>query len=169
MALGQTVYCCPNPREMVAYSMEVSPTIWGGVPRIWEKLKSALEAGFAAEQDEQKRAAVEQAMEVGLRRARAKQQGAVPAELDEEWRKADELVFSRIRQALGLDEVELFAVGAAPTPPEVIEFFDAIGIEIAELWGLSETTCLRDDQPSGRDPHRHGRQAARRRRGEAGG
>ncbi len=149
MALGQTVYSCPNPREMVAYSMQVVPTIWGGVPRIWEKLKAALEAGFEGEQDEQKRAAVEQAMEVGLRRARAKQEGAVPAELDEAWRKADQLVFSRIRQALGLDEVELFAVGAAPTPPEVIEFFDAMGIEISELWGLSETTSCATINPPG--------------------
>ena len=34
--------------------MEVKPTLWGGVPRIWEKLKQALEAGFAGEQDEEK-------------------------------------------------------------------------------------------------------------------
>jgi long-subunit acyl-CoA synthetase (AMP-forming) len=149
MVLGQTVHCCPNPREMVAYSMEVRPTIWGGVPRIWEKLKSALEAGFAAEQDDERRRATAWALDVGLRRARAKQEGAVPEELQAEWRKADELVYSKLRQALGLDEVELFAVGAAPTPPEVIEFFDGIGIEIAELWGLSETTACATINPPG--------------------
>jgi long-subunit acyl-CoA synthetase (AMP-forming) len=149
MVLGHTIHCCPNPREMVAYSVEVRPTVWGGVPRIWEKLKSALEAGFAAEKDEQKRAAVEWALAVGLRRARAKQEGDVPAELEQEWRRADELVLSRIRIALGLDEVELFGVGAAPTPPEVIEFFDAIGIEIAELWGLSETSACATINPPG--------------------
>jgi long-subunit acyl-CoA synthetase (AMP-forming) len=149
MVLGQTIHCCPNPREMVAYSMHVRPTIWGGVPRIWEKLKSALEAGFAGEQDEEKRRATQWALDVGLRRARAKQQGDVPDGLDAEWRKADELVYSRIRQALGLDEVELFAVGAAPTPPDVIEFFDAIGIEIAELWGLSETSACATINPPG--------------------
>jgi long-chain acyl-CoA synthetase len=149
MVLGHTIHCCPNPREMVAYSVEVRPTVWGGVPRIWEKLKSALEAGFAAEQDEQKRGAVQWALEIGLRRARAKQAGEVPAALEEEWRGADELVLSKIRIALGLDEVELFGVGAAPTPPEVIEFFDALGIEIAELWGLSETTACATINPPG--------------------
>ncbi len=149
MFYGQTIHCCPNPREMVAYSIGVRPTVWGGVPRIWEKLKSALEAGFAAEQDEQRRKATQWALEVGLRRARAKQAGAVPPELDEEWRKADELVGSKLRAALGLDEVEWFAVGAAPTPPEVVEFFDAFGIEIAELWGLSETSALVTINPPG--------------------
>jgi long-chain acyl-CoA synthetase len=149
MVFGHTIHCCPNPREMVAYSVSVKPTIWGGVPRIWEKLKIALEAGFGAEQDAEKRRAVEWALDVGVRRSRAKQQGPVPDELEQEWRKADELVCRRIRAALGLDEVELFAVGAAPTPPEVIEFFDAIGIEIAELWGLSETTACATINPPG--------------------
>lgn len=149
MVLGNTVHCCPNPREMVAYSIEVRPTIWGGVPRIWEKLKAALEAGFAAETDESKRQAAEWALDVGLERARAKQQGPVPAGLETEWRKADELVFAGIRASLGLDQVELFAVGAAPTPPEVVLFFDAIGIEIAELWGLSETTACTTINPPG--------------------
>jgi long-subunit acyl-CoA synthetase (AMP-forming) len=149
MVLGHTVHCCPNPREMVAYTPEVRPTIWGGVPRIWEKLKAALEAGFAAEQDERKREAMQWALDVGVRRARAKQQGSIPDDLEAEWRKADELVYSKVRAALGVDEVELFAVGAAPTPPEVIEFFDALGIEIAELWGLSETTACATINPPG--------------------
>ena len=40
---------------------------------------------------------------------------------------------------LGLDQLEACNVGAAPTPPEVLEFFHAIGVPIAELWGMSET------------------------------
>jgi long-chain acyl-CoA synthetase len=115
--------------------------VWGGVPRIWEKLKAALEANF---QDEQR-----QAMDVALRRARARQEGEVPEELEAEWRTADEEVFSKIRAMLGLDETEWFAVGAAPTPPEVVLFFDAIGIEIAELWGLSETCAVATINPPG--------------------
>jgi len=49
-------------------------------------------------------------------------------------------VFSKLRSHLGLDELEACNVGAAPTPPEVIEFFHALGIPLAELWGMSETT-----------------------------
>jgi long-chain acyl-CoA synthetase len=150
MIFGTTVHCCPNPREMVAYSIEVRPTVWGGVPRIWEKLKAALEAGMAAEQDTEKKATVEQAMEVGRRRAAAYMDGGVPSELQAEWERADEQVFSRIRAMLGLDEVESFVVGAAPTPPEVLEFFLALGIEICETWGMSETSAIATLNPPGR-------------------
>jgi long-chain acyl-CoA synthetase len=150
MIFGTTVHCCPNPREMVVYSIEVKPTVWGGVPRIWEKLKAALEAGMAAEQDPEKRKAVEQAMEVGHRRVAAYMEGEVPAELQAEWERADEQVLSKIRGMLGLDEVESFVVGAAPTPPEVLEFFLAMGIEICETWGMSETSAIATLNPPGR-------------------
>jgi long-chain acyl-CoA synthetase len=141
MLLGFTATCCPNPREVVAYLPEVRPSWFFAVPRIFEKLKAALEAGMAAEQDETKRAAAAWALEVGLRKVRAEQAGEeVPAELAEEYARADELVLSKIRERLGLDEIESINVGAAPTPREVIEFFHAIGIPLAELWGMSETT-----------------------------
>jgi long-chain acyl-CoA synthetase len=141
MLLGFTTTCCPNPREVVAYLPEVRPTWFFAVPRIYEKLKAALEAAFAAEQDEAKRQATQWALYVGLRKVRAEQAGEeVPAELREEYAKADELVLSKIRARLGLDAIESINVGAAPTPREVIEFFHAIGIPLAELWGMSETT-----------------------------
>src|SRR5947209_9568041 len=59
-------------------------------------------------------------------------------------------MFSKLREMLGLDQYSAVNVGAAPTPPEVLEFFHAIGIELAELWGMSETcgfgTCNRPGQ-----------------------
>ncbi len=150
MIYGNCVYCCPDPRQMVAYSIEVRPTVWGGVPRIWEKLKAAIEVGIAAEADEAKREATEAAIEVGLRRARALIDGGVPAELQAEWERADEQVLAGIRRLLGLDQVESFVVGAAPTPPEVLEFFLALGIEICETWGMSETTAITTLNPPGK-------------------
>jgi long-chain acyl-CoA synthetase len=149
MFYGNCVYCCPDPRQMVAYSIEVKPTVWGGVPRIWEKLKAAIEVGIAAEADEAKRETTEAAIELGLRRARAYMDGGVPGELQAEWEAADEQVLSGIRALLGLDQVESFVVGAAPTPPEVLEFFLAIGIEIRETWGMSETTAITTLNPPG--------------------
>lgn len=149
MVYGMTIYCCPNPREMVVYSIEVKPTAWGGVPRIWEKLKGLLEGTMAAEQDAEKRKAAEWAMEIGRRRVAAYMDGEIPADLQAEWDRADELVFSKIRAMLGLDEVESFVVGAAPTPPEVLEFFLAMGIEICETWGMSETSAVTTLNPPG--------------------
>src|SRR6478735_8461624 len=55
MVFGTCVHCCPDPRQMVAYSIEVRPTAWGGVPRIWEKLKAALEFFLADAEDTEKR------------------------------------------------------------------------------------------------------------------
>jgi long-subunit acyl-CoA synthetase (AMP-forming) len=149
MIYGSCVYCCPDPRQMVAYSIEVKPTVWGGVPRIWEKLKAAIEVGITAQPDEAKREATVAAIELGRRRARAQMDGAVPAELEAEWQRADEQVLSGIRAMLGLDQVESFVVGAAPTPPEVLEFFLALGIEIRETWGMSETTAITTLNPPG--------------------
>jgi long-subunit acyl-CoA synthetase (AMP-forming) len=77
-------------------------------------------------------------------------EGEIPAGLQAEWDEADALVFAKIRAMLGLDQVEFFAVSAAPTPPEVIEFFLAIGIEICELWGMSELTATATLNPPGR-------------------
>src|SRR5215208_939267 len=132
MFVGFSTTCCPDPRQVAAYLPEVHPTWFFAVPRIWEKLKAAIEAGIEAEQDADRKQATEWALGVGLRRARGEDVG-------EEYEKADALVLSKIRERLGLDQVESVNVGAAPTPPEVIEFFHAIGIPLAELWGMSET------------------------------
>ena len=150
MIFGHTLHCCPDPKQMVVYSIEVRPTAWGGVPRIWEKLKAALETAMAAEQDEEKRRATEWAFEIGRRKVAAYREGEVPEELRAEWDEADEKVFSKVRSLLGLDETEWFVVGAAPTPPEVLEFFLAMGIEICETWGMSETSAMATINPPGR-------------------
>ena len=151
MVLGFSTTCCQDPRQVVAYLPEVRPTWFFAVPRIWEKLKAAIEAGVAAEQDEERKKATLWALDVGLRKVRADQAGEeLSEELRAEHAKADELVLSKIRGRLGLAEVESVNVGAAPTPREVIEFFHAIGVPLAELWGMSETcgygTCNPPDR-----------------------
>ncbi|MFL6022451.1 MAG: AMP-binding protein [Marmoricola sp.] len=79
MAVGQTVTFVPDPRAVVAALPEVRPTIWGAVPRIWEKLKAGLEANGitdpAALPDEAK-AGVRQLL--GLDEVRWSVSGAAP-------------------------------------------------------------------------------------------
>jgi long-subunit acyl-CoA synthetase (AMP-forming) len=141
IVLGHTVTCCPNPREVVGYLPEVRPTWFFAVPRIWEKLKAGIEATVASEPDAERKQALEWALDVGHRKIRAEQSGGeVPPDLEEEHRKADELVLSKLREKLGLNRLEAVYVGAAPTPLPVLEFFHAIGVPVAELWGLSEST-----------------------------
>ncbi|MFL5885068.1 MAG: AMP-dependent synthetase/ligase [Thermoleophilaceae bacterium] len=141
MIFGWSVTCCPNPREVVGYLPDVRPTWFFAVPRIFEKLKAAIEAGIEHEQDEERKKATKGALELGLRKVRAEQEGEeLPAEVEEQWKKADEQVLSTIRGMLGFDQLEQMNVGAAPTPPEVVEFFCALGLPLCELWGMSETT-----------------------------
>ncbi len=142
-----TITCCPNPREILSYLPQVRPTWFFAVPRIWEKLKAGLETMQAAQPEEQ-RQAVEQAMTAAVQRVRLRQQRQpVPEELEAAVARADEQMFSKLREMLGLDQALAVNVGAAPTPIEVLEFFHAMGIELAELWGMSETcgfgTCNR--------------------------
>ncbi len=140
LMLGFTTTDCPDPRQVVGYLPEVRPTWFFAVPRIWEKLKAAIEAGMEHEPDEAKKAALKGALQMGLEKVRLDQAGEeVPKELAEKYAQANAQVFSVIRERLGFDQAEAVNVGAAPTPPEVIEFFHAIGIPLAELWGMSET------------------------------
>jgi long-subunit acyl-CoA synthetase (AMP-forming) len=140
MLCGFTITCCPDARKVMEYLPEVKPTWFFAVPRIWEKLKAGLEQMLAGVPEEQRKP-MTHALEASLERVRLEQRGEqVPDEVAEGVAKADEEVFSNLRQHLGLDELEACNVGAAPTPPEVIEFFHALGIPLAELWGMSETT-----------------------------
>jgi len=136
---AMTITCCDNPREVVSYLPLVKPTWFFAVPRIWEKLKSGLETMLAAQPDEQREPA-EAALDAAIKKVELEQAGEpVPEELAAAVAKADAEMFSGLRVMLGLDEIAAVNVGAAPTPREVLVFFHAIGIELAELWGMSET------------------------------
>ena len=137
-----TVTSAPNPREVLSYLPQVRPNWFFAVPRIWEKLKAGLEAMQAAQPEEQRRP-LQEALAAAIERVRLRQRGEpVPPELEAKVAEADEEMFSKLRAMLGLDQVVAVNVGAAPTPVEVLEFFHALGIELAELWGMSETCGL---------------------------
>ncbi len=139
IVFGLQITCCDDPRQVLSYLPEVRPSWFFAVPRIWEKLKAGLETMIAAQPDEQQQR-TEAALQAALRKVRLEQAGEpVPEELAEEIARADAEIFSGLRAMLGLDQVEAINVGAAPTPIEVLEFFHAIGLPLAELWGMSET------------------------------
>ena len=136
---GFEVTSCPNAKEVLSYIQAVRPSWFFAVPRIWEKLAAGLQAMVAGQPEEQ-RAVTQAALDTSLERVRLQQAGEeVPADLEERWEKADAEIFSGLRAMLGFDQIEAVNVGAAPTPREVIEFMHAIGIPVAELWGMSET------------------------------
>ena len=139
IVFGLQITCCDDPRQVLSYLPEVRPSWFFAVPRIWEKLKAGLESMIAGQPQEQQRA-TRAALEASLRKVRLEQRGEqVPAELAAQVAQADAEIFAGLRAMLGLDQVEAINVGAAPTPVEVLEFFHAIGLPLAELWGMSET------------------------------
>ena len=158
----------PRPRVIIGYLPDVRPTTWGSVPRIWEKLKAALEAGIDAgpTRSSARRRDGRSASACGRcgpsRRGRGSHRRCARSEPAPKGRP------STIRERLGLSEAEQYVVGAAPTPPEVLKFFHALGMPICELWGMSET-CRRG-HPQSRRPHqaRHVGPAAARRRAAPG-
>ncbi len=139
IVFGLQITCCDDPRQVLSYLPEVRPSWFFAVPRIWEKLKAGMEAMIAG-QPEERRQELQDAIDAGVRKVRLEQAGEpVPDELAEQVAKADAEIFAGLREMLGLDQVEAINVGAAPTPVEVLEFFHAIGLPLAELWGMSET------------------------------
>jgi long-chain acyl-CoA synthetase len=139
---GGSITTVPNPRDVLSHLPQVRPNWFFAVPRIWEKLKAGLEA-MQAGQPEEQRKPIQDAIAASIERVRLRQRGEpVPEELEARVAAADEAVFSKLREMLGLDQAVTVNVGAAPTPQDVLEFFHAVGIELAELWGMSETCGL---------------------------
>jgi long-subunit acyl-CoA synthetase (AMP-forming) len=145
IVFAMTITCCPNPREVVGYLPAVRPTWFFAVPRIWEKLRSAM-MGFAFAEGTEERGWLEAA----VAKVEAEQAGeAVPDDVASR-AAAGEAKFAEVRGMLGLDEAVSVNVGAAPTPRDVLVFFHAIGIPLAELWGMSETCGAGTVNPPGK-------------------
>jgi long-chain acyl-CoA synthetase len=132
MLFGLAVTCCPDPRQVGRLLPEVRPTQFAGVPRIWQKLKAAVEPAVPA-----------WAIDAGRRAVALEQRGEpIPDDLRGERERADRLVFAAIRERIGLDRCEVAVCAAAPVPPEVLEFFHAVGLPVLEVYGLSETSAV---------------------------
>ena len=102
---------------------------------MWEKLKAGIEAKLAGDEGAQKLlAAGKQARRARAGRAAGPGRAAAACS-----RSARRSCSRRCAAAIGLDEAKLVNVGAAPTPREVLVFFHAIGVPLAEIWGMSET------------------------------
>jgi long-chain acyl-CoA synthetase len=137
---GYQTFFCPEPLKLFEYAAEVHPTVMIGSPRVWEKLQAGLLAAIAADPSDERRTAIQQAIEVGRRVAPYKTRGEEPPpELAAAAERASPVWYA-IRAKVGLDECKGGVTGAAPISPEVIEFFRAIDIPLVEGWGMSECT-----------------------------
>jgi long-subunit acyl-CoA synthetase (AMP-forming) len=137
---ASTCYFCPSPQDIAQYMTDVRPEFFFAVPRIWEKLHNGLVTAIANTADEAQGALVTTAIAACLERVRLEQRRApVPADLQARAQQA-QAVMAALRQRVGLDAVKLASTGAAPIAPQILEWFQAIGVPILEVYGQSEDT-----------------------------
>lgn len=144
---GGEVWFCPELKEMKDYLLEAHPTVFLGVPRVWEKFQAALEAKLGqATGVKASLASWARRTELGAFQASV-QKGSTVGGLGRTL--ANKLVIDKVKAALGLDQLVLAATGAAPISVHTLEFFASLGIVIHEAYGMSETTGVTHVQPYG--------------------
>ena len=135
---GSNVTCCPDPSLIAVYAREVHPEMIFGVPRVWEKVHSGVNAALAADPEKQQRFA--EGLAVALEIKAAERAGTATKEQLETWAFLDAVAFSTVRGLIGLDAARVAISGAAPLAPEILEWFQAIGVPLSEIYGMSESS-----------------------------
>ncbi|MFI1235436.1 AMP-dependent synthetase/ligase [Nocardia salmonicida] len=136
---GIQITTVTDPREIAAALPDARPTVFFGVPRVWQKIKAGIENKLAVEPSPVKKALANWSIGVGVAQAKAKLAGESSLLLGVQHKIADALVLSKLREALGFAELKVAASGAAPVPPETLEYFLGLGFAVSEVWGMSET------------------------------
>jgi long-chain acyl-CoA synthetase len=134
------VHTVGDPSAVVGALGQVHPKSFFGVPRVWEKMVAGLK-NLLGSVPEDKRAALLGANELLQQGYKLRSDGKeVPPELAEKIAQADAAALAPVRAMLGLDRIEIASSGAAALPVEILYFIAGLGVEIQEVWGLSETT-----------------------------
>ncbi len=145
LAIGQalTVYFVRDVTQLVETLQGARPHLLFGVPRVWEKVHTRLLERIADTEPALKRRLAERAVAVGRRCADLRLDGEpVPRGLRLQHALLDHLVLAKIRDGLGLDRIVHVASGAATLDPELMRFFAGLGLEVLDVYGLTETTAV---------------------------
>ena len=137
MAYGFTATSCPNPRELVQHLLDVRPHYFFAPPRPLEKFRAALEGKIA--QDPELGAPAQELLAAGRKEFELQQAGEpLPSDLVERLAELRATVGRDLLSTFGLECIEVALTGAAPVQPDLIVFWNAIGLPLLEMWGLSE-------------------------------
>jgi long-chain acyl-CoA synthetase len=137
--VGYTIAFCPDPLRVAEAFPAVRPTLLPSVPRLYEKVHTALVAQFEETQGVRRRL-LDWSLAVGRRVSALRQQGRpLPPVLALQHRLADRLVYRKVKNRLG-GRLRLGVSGGAPLAPDIAELFHALDILIIEGWGLTECT-----------------------------
>lgn len=146
--LGAEVWFAESIDKLVANLKECRPTLFVGVPRVYEKFYNGVQANVA-KQPPIKRALVGKAISAARAVVALQQAGRpVPFMLAKKHALLDHVVLSKLRHELGMDACRLAVTGSAPLSTEVLAFVLALGIRLVEGYGLTETTAPISVNPS---------------------
>jgi long-chain acyl-CoA synthetase len=138
LMLGYSVYCCPDPNQLSSYLKEVHPEILFGVPRVWEKIYNGVNAALAG--NPENKAKFDEGVVAALAIKAAERDGTATAEQRDTWSFLDAVAFAAVRGLVGLDAVKVAVTGAAAIPRPVLEWYNAIGVPLSEIYGMSESS-----------------------------
>jgi long-chain acyl-CoA synthetase len=136
--LGYSVYCCPDPNLLAPFLKEVHPEIIFGVPRVWEKIYNAVNSAMAANPDH--KAKFDEGVAMSLAIQTAQRNGEATTEQLETLAFLDAAGFAAVRAMVGLDAVAAAVTGAAAIPRVILEWYNAIGVPMSEIYGMSESS-----------------------------
>jgi long-chain acyl-CoA synthetase len=137
--VGYTIAFLPDPLQAAAALPAVRPSVFPSVPRVYEKIHTAVLAKFD-EETGVKRRLIDWSLRVGREVSRRRRAGEpVPRGLAAQHRLADRLVYAKVKERLG-GRLRTAISGGAPLAPEIAEFFHAIDILLLEGYGLTECT-----------------------------
>jgi len=137
---GYTVYFAESLDKVPENLKEVQPTLFFGVPRIWEKFHSGISGKMALAKGA-KKVLAGRALAAGRAYIEAMNRGEEPGLLlKAQHRLFTKLVYSKVKAAIGLGQVRVCVSGAAPINKEVLEFFSGLDLPILEVYGQSEDT-----------------------------
>ena len=115
---------------------EIRPTVFIGVPRVWEKIQQKM-LEKAAQNSSLKRSIAKLAKKVGLNNQKNLERGESTSFV---FRIAHKLVYSKVREALGFDRCRLQITTAAPISRATLEFFMSLNVPLCEVYGMSESS-----------------------------
>jgi long-chain acyl-CoA synthetase len=137
---GYTVNFIESLDTVTDNMREISPTVGYAVPRIWEKYLSAVYIRMS-DATWFKKLVFGTALKIGKARATLEMNfKPVPIYLEGLYRLACFAVFRKLKERLGFDRLRVAYSGAAPIAPDVLHFFQSIGVNLIEGYGQTETS-----------------------------
>lgn len=145
ISCGMEAALVPELSRVWEASRAYGPTLFGGLPRFYEKVyESMRSAQGAAGPDE--RARWDRAESLGRERSRRRRAGTLGAPLEAEWRAVAAPFVARMAAYFG-GRMRLATCGGAPLPEEVAEYLDAFGVTVLGAYGLTEHLCVAMHRP----------------------